>query len=209
MSDLGTVTDWLREFQHGDQHAADRLVTRYFERLVAMSRDEYRKQFGDIPRPVEDEEDAAASAMASFCAAVQDGKIQDVVNRQQLWKLLAKITIRKLYDQRERAQALKRGGGQHAAAPETMEEIVADVTGPQAEAEMRDTYYHAMALLGDSELRRIAELALLGRTRADIADALSVTPRTVYRKLKLIEDKWEIGFPKIREVLRPQADAHL
>ncbi len=62
---------------------------------------------------------------------------------------------------------------------------------PQVEAELADTYRAAMDSLLDPVLKRIAVMDLEGRSRPEIAEALGMTERTVYRKLELIQEKWD------------------
>jgi DNA-directed RNA polymerase specialized sigma24 family protein len=181
MSEQHSVTAWFDGLYQGDEDAATRLVERYLDRLVGLGRQTYRRRFGDIPRPTEDEEDAALSAFDSFCAAVKAGQIRHLQNRHELWGLLVKIMIRKVYDQRDRITAKKRGGrdASMAVATDDLDDFVGQLTGPEALAELRDTYRVAIEKLDDPELRQIAEMDLEGRTRAEIARALKLTERTV------------------------------
>src|SRR4051794_18121905 len=78
MSEQHSVTAWFEGLHKGDAEAMNRLVERYFDLLVGVGRQKYRRTFGDIPRPAEDEEDAALSALDSFCADVKEGRIRDL-----------------------------------------------------------------------------------------------------------------------------------
>lgn len=197
MSESHTVTRLLVGVRAGDEEAIEQLVGLYLDRLAEVGRRTYCRQFTDIPRPVEDEEDAALSALESFCTAVRDGKVEDIVNRRQLWKLLVTITIRKVYDQRERATAKKRGGANGASTySAALEQAVSDLTPPDVAAELADTYREAMRILADEVQRRIASLDLQGKTREEIAEELGVSERTVYRELKDTRQKWEAHFAR-------------
>lgn len=110
-----SVTHLLADLKGGDQQAADELVKRYLERLIGVGRATYLRKFHNIPRPDEDEVDAAISAIKSFLKGQRKGKFPQCQDRNSLWNLLVKITVRKVYDQRERARAKKRGGGGKAA----------------------------------------------------------------------------------------------
>jgi len=184
----------------GNEEAVEKLVRLYLDKLVGVGRQTYRRKFADVPRPGEDEEDAALSALDSFCAAAREGKVHDLANRHQLWKLLAKITVRKICDQRERATAKKRGGKD--AVPtgltDALGEVVSKLTGPEAAAELADTIRAAMDALDDQELKRIAQMYLNERSPADIAEELGVTERTVYRKLEVIHEHWDRYFADSR-----------
>jgi hypothetical protein len=203
MSDTHTVTNLLVEVCAGDEAAVEKLVHRYLDRLAAVGRQTYRQKFGDVPRPVEDEEDAALSALKSFWARASDGRVHHLANRQQLWSLLVKITIRKIYDQRERALAQKRGRTAAVSAADGLEQVLSQLPPPEAEAELEDTRRAALAALDDPalgdpklrrKLRRIAEMDLEGRTRKEIAESVKLHERRVYGKLKLIREHWNQTF---------------
>jgi DNA-directed RNA polymerase specialized sigma24 family protein len=195
MSEGHTVTGWVAEICAGNEDAARKLVELYLKRLVRLGNQTYERTFGKVPRPAEDEEDAALSALDSFCARARAGKVHDLANRNQLWKLLVTITVRKIYDQRKRATALKRGGTDGQGAAAGVEQAISKLPAPDAQAELADTYRAAMdALDGDPELTKIAEMELEGRTRAEIAKALGLTDRTIYRKLQVIHDQWNRFF---------------
>ena len=196
-----TITGLLADICAGDEEALEKVVDLFLDRLVGVARQTYRQRFGDIPRPVEDEEDAALSALNSFCARARDGKIPKLTNRRHLWKLLVKITIGKVYDQRDRATAKKRGGmakkrrgKDPLGAAEALSQVVSKLTGPDVHAALEDTIRAAMRELVDPELKRIAEMELNGSSCAEIAEALGFTERTVYRKLELIHEHWDRHF---------------
>jgi len=191
MLNSGSVTDWLQAIEGGNDEFFNHLVERYSQKLVAIARKKYSGKFGNIPRPEGDEEDAVQCAWLSFWARTRDGRIHGVINRHQLWKLLVTITIRKVYDQRERATAQKRGGAGKPASADQLEQLISGLHGPEAQLELKDTYRAAMDVLGDAVLRRIAAMDLEGRSRPEIAEALVMTERTVYRKLELIHEKWD------------------
>jgi DNA-directed RNA polymerase specialized sigma24 family protein len=197
MSQAHTITGLLAGVSDGDEKAIEKLVHVYLDRLVGVGRRKYRS-LGNIPRPVEDEEDAALSALDTFCGRAREGKIQDLANREQLWALLVKITIRKVYDQRERATAKKRRGKDPPGSAAALDQVISELPGPQAEAELKDTYRAAMDLLTDPDLKRIAEMDLEGRNRAEIAEGLGLTERTVYRKLQVIREHWDRFFANDR-----------
>jgi DNA-directed RNA polymerase specialized sigma24 family protein len=196
MCECHTVTGLLAGVCAGDEEAINRLVALYLDRLAAVGRRTYRSEFANVSRPAEDEEDAALSALESFCAAARHGKVKVIVNRRQLWKLLVTITIRKVYDQRERATAKKRGGvnGVSVRSAAALEQAVSDLPAPDVVAELADTYREAMRILADDGQRRIASLDLQGKTREEIAQELGVTERTIYRELKDTREKWEAHF---------------
>jgi hypothetical protein len=90
---------WLRGLATGDANAASLLWQRYYHELVELA----RARLGKTPRRVIDEEDVAVSVFRCLCEGATSGKFAAVVNRQELWQLLATITIRKVIDQKRRS----------------------------------------------------------------------------------------------------------
>ena len=105
----GSITHWLGDLRGGDLAAAQPLWERYFSKLVVLARAKLVRQ--RQPRVEADEEDAALSAFNSFCAGVAQGKFPRLADREDLWKILMTITVRKAYAQVQRQKRLKRGGG--------------------------------------------------------------------------------------------------
>ena len=58
-----------------------------------------------------------SSAFESFRAGAEQGQFPDVGDREDLWRLLAVITVRKAQAQARRHRRLKRGGGLSSARP--------------------------------------------------------------------------------------------
>ena len=93
----GSVTRWIGELKSGGDFAVQHLWERYFERLVRLARK--KLQGTRRPRIVEDEEDAALSAFDSFCRGVDRGRFARLADRDDLWRLLVVLTLRKALDQ--------------------------------------------------------------------------------------------------------------
>src|SRR5207237_8589108 len=91
MASKGSVTRWVGQLQAGDQEAAQHLWERYFRRLVGLA----RRKLRDAPRRAADEEDVALSAFDSFCRGAQRGRFPQLLDRDNLWRLLVVITARK------------------------------------------------------------------------------------------------------------------
>lgn len=187
-----SVTNWFANLKNGREDAVNRLYNHFFEKLVRVGQKQYRNTFAGTSCPVEDEEDAALSALNTFVAKVRRGEVEDIAHCDQLWGLLVTITIRKVYRQRERANAKARGGGAYAS--DDIDGLVSELPGPEVVAELADTYRTAMAAIEDDSLRSLAAMELEGRTRPEMAAATGYTERTVYRKLQLIHKKWDTRF---------------
>ncbi len=87
----GSVSEWIACLKQGDQSAAQDLWERYFKQLMRLS----HGKLCVIPLAVCDEEDVALSAFESFCRAASSGRYPNLVDRENLWKILVAITARK------------------------------------------------------------------------------------------------------------------
>jgi len=199
--DYGSVTRWLGELRAGGQEAAQPLWDRYFERLVILARARLRALHAATADA--DEEDAALSAFDSFCAGAARGRFPQLADRDDLWRLLVTITVRKVLDQAARQRRQKRGGGrvrneadlggQGGSPAMALEQFVGAEPTPEFAAFVAEEYRNRIAALPDDTLRQVANWKLEGYTNDEIAARLGCALRTVANKLKLIRLKWEGG----------------
>jgi hypothetical protein len=108
----GSVTRLIERAKLGGDTAAKHLLDRYFERLVQVARNKLRAK--GHRGGAADEHDAAASAFDSFCLSLARGRFPKLSNRDDLWRLLAVLTLRKASDLADRENAEKRGGVFHS-----------------------------------------------------------------------------------------------
>jgi DNA-directed RNA polymerase specialized sigma24 family protein len=190
-SDEGSVTVLLGRLRGGDAAAsADataRLWGRYFGALVRLA----RTRLPGTARRAADEEDIALSALDSFCRGEAAGRFPDLEGRDDLWRLLATITLRKVRDAIEYEGRKKRGSGRPGDAAVALDELFARDPSPEVAAQFADLLSHLIGRLDDGVMRRLAVLKLEGHTEEEMAAALGVSPRTVRRKLDLIRRLWE------------------
>ena len=191
------VTQWLVRLGQGNQRAAQALWERYFAKLVYYA----RRKLGGLPRRAADEEDAALSAMHSFCRGMAARRFE-VSDRDDLWKLLVTITARKASAQRRRHLAVKRGGGrvrgesvfQRLERDDGREPGIAGVLGreptPELAGMVADDCRALLERLGDETLRNVALLTLQGYSTEEIAKRLCCVRRSAERKPQRIRDTW-------------------
>ena len=191
MLDPGSVTLLLERLRAGDPEvsadATARLWARYFGALMELA----RKRLPGTARRAADEEDIALSALDSFCRGEAAGRFPDLGDRDALWRLLATITLRKVRDAIEYEGRKKRGAGRAGESTGVLDELLARDPSPEMAAQLADLLRHLIDRLGDEVMRRLAELKLQGHTEEEMAAELSVSPRTVRRKLELIRRLWE------------------
>ncbi|CAN5219187.1 ECF-type sigma factor [soil metagenome] len=177
----GSITGWVQRLAAGDADAAGPIWDRFYQRMVALAS-------GRLPRAKEDAEDVALSAFFQFCRAANEQRFARLANREDLWHLLVVLTARKAIDWRKRQSALKRGvptGELHEALP-------GPDLDPALDAVLKEEVRTLFERLDDEDLRTIAQLKLEGHTVEEIAQRLTCTTRTVFRRLSLIRDLWEL-----------------
>src|SRR5262245_55876712 len=103
-----SVTRLIGQLAGGDSdEAARQLSDRYFDQIVRLARARLRA----APGGQADDEGVALSAFGRLCRGVAAGRFPRLSGRDELWRLLATITARKVIDQIQREGRQKRGGG--------------------------------------------------------------------------------------------------
>jgi DNA-directed RNA polymerase specialized sigma24 family protein len=186
----GSVTQWISALKQGDQAAASGLWASYFRRLVGLARARLR----DVPRRMADEEDVALSAFDSFCRRAQAGSFRSLNDRNDLWQILALITVRKAVDLRNYEGRRSRSNGQVRSLTELTQEVLDTVGGdeptPELAAQFAEEFQRLIEQLGDPTLRSVAIFKLHGYTNDEIASRLGCVTSTVERKLARIRGMW-------------------
>jgi DNA-directed RNA polymerase specialized sigma24 family protein len=187
----------LRSDEPAVREVAARLVWgRYFQELLILARNHLSARI----RGREDEEDVLQSMYKSFCIRQRRGDF-DLANRDELWNLLVRITLRKARNtanrhlqgkrdvRREDAEAADRPGED---LPGTiLDRIDSDGPTPAEAALLNEALERRFQMLKDPDLRQIALWKLEGYTNPEIAARLDCTLRTVERKLERIRTYWE------------------
>ena len=197
-SSADSVSQWLENLKRGESRAAQKLWERYVERLIRLA----RKELGDVPRRVADEEDVVVAAFANFCRGVKNGRFPKLDDRDDLWQVLVMLTERKAIDQRRRLTAERRGGGDvrgesAVGAPHSTEPQGAGLAGipdreptPAFAAMVAEQFDRLLARLNDETLQRIALDKMAGYTNEEIAERLGTALRNIERRLQLTRRIW-------------------
>jgi DNA-directed RNA polymerase specialized sigma24 family protein len=177
----------------------ERVWRRYFQRLVRLA----GARLPGHCRRAFDEEDVALSAFKSFCDRAGRGQFPQLSDRDDLWRLLATLTIRKAASVIRHQARRKRGGGrvlgESGAFPGEMTtescgllaEIPSREPTPEDAARFADTVSHLIDRLEDPTLKTIALRKLEGQSAEQIGALLGTSSRTVDRKLRVIRAVWE------------------
>ena len=184
------MTRWISELKRGDKAAASGLWDSYFRRLMSLA----RARLHDVPRLIADEEDVALSAFDSFCRGAQAGHFRRLHDRNDLWQILALITVRKAIDLRNYEGRQSRGMGRTRSLTELTREGLEMIAGaeptPELAAQFVEEFQRLMEQLEDPSLRSVATLKLEGYTNDEIAARLDCVTSTVERKLARIRGEW-------------------
>ncbi len=190
------ITLWTEELRAGEEVAARHIWNHFASKLT----DAARKKLAPATRRVYDENDAAQSAFHSLCVGVSDGSFPDLTDRDSLWRLLLVITARKVqhrhrYDAQQ-CRDINRTSTDSVFLPVEgnsdvkVERFVSREPTPEFTAEFVDSCECLFDKLNDSQLRSIAQLKVEGHTDNEIAAKLSVSRRTVQRRLEMIRRIW-------------------
>ena len=190
------ITHWISEAQKADSQAAQVIWETYFQKLISYA----RKKMQGMPRRATDEEDVALSAMNSFFDGMHQGRFMPQ-DRDELWKLLATITVRKATRELRRHHAQKRGGGAvrgesvfiggaNESASWGINEVMDAGNLPAMSMQLTATCADMLAQLEDDSLRAIARSRLEGFSNEEIAQRMQISLATVKRRLARIRETW-------------------
>lgn len=179
--------DLLATWQTGNEAAATILVNRYLARLAALARSRLSRR---LQRRI-DPEDIVLSAWRSFFLAARTGRASPDPD-DDLWPLLATITLRKLTRQLKRHHADKRDI--RLEAPEIRGDLIHLAAhgdpSPEHAALLADEIQAILARLTEAQ-REVFILTLQGQGSSQIARQLDCSDRTVRRTLAEIREAVE------------------
>ncbi len=189
MSDSSHVSRWIEEVKVGDSAAASRIWHHYFDRLIRS----VRHQLLGANRAVSDEEDIVLSVFDSFYAAAAQGRFPDLTDRDDLWRLLLRMSARKVIDKRRHDRRQRRGGDAAIHSldqdQEAIIEVIGDEPSPDMVLMMRESVEHLLCEIGVGSLRDLAVAKLEGYSNAELARRFECSERTIERRLHLIREK--------------------
>jgi DNA-directed RNA polymerase specialized sigma24 family protein len=142
----------------------------------------------------------ALSAFHSFCERVGRGQFPQLADRDDLWRILVTITVRKVAETVRHQTRLKRGGGAvmnqsvyvgDDEIDEGMTRVLSSEPTPEAAAQLAEDYERLLDKLKDATLETVALRRLEGHSREEIAAELGTSVRTIDRKLILIRLTWQ------------------
>lgn len=191
MSQSENVSHWIDLIKEGNATAADQIWHHYFDRLVRS----VRRNLRDQNRGMSDEEDIVISVFESFYRAAENNRFPDLLDRDDLWRLLLKMSARKIVDKRRHDRRQRRGAGVRvqsldgAGRDEEVLQAIGDEPTPEMALILEESIERLLAHLGVGQLREIAVAKLEGFSNAEIAQRCECSERTIERRLHLIREK--------------------
>lgn len=189
----GSITRALAALRLQNEQSAELLWKRFFERLCGYAESRlYRRH-----RKLVDPDQIASDAFMALLDGVKNHRFEQVRNRDELWQMLTLIASRKTIASQRQLDRQKRGGGKVRGLSScggrnanVLEEFISGDLTPDAIVELEDLSRCLLAALPNDVIRKVAVLRMAGHANAEIAEKLSLTERTIERKLKLIREIW-------------------
>lgn len=185
----------LMQYQAGQTQAAAEIFDRYVERLIALARTRISPK---LRRRI-DPEDVVQSAYRSFFVHARNDEYQ-LTRSGDLWRLLARTTLNKLYGQIEKATACKRSVGREMPGEVALDDIQArepSVVEVVAIGEQLQLILDGLS----SDEQLVLSATLQGQSVAEISTSFGKSERTVRRLLKHARQQFEDRLLR-RETLR-------
>lgn len=183
-----TITQWIQGIKGGDEHAAAMIWERFFARVCSLA----HQRLGSVPRAPIDSEDVALSAIHALYRGARDDRFRQLESRQDLWNLLAMITIRKSIDAGRRSQVREEVSGR--SGPD-VNELVDPLSllggGDSFGLDALCATGREMIDLLEEKLRPVAMLRLEGYSNVEIAEKLGRSLPTIERYLRMIRYQWQ------------------
>jgi eukaryotic-like serine/threonine-protein kinase len=164
--------------QHGNSQAATAIFDRYVQRLLALA----RARIGPKLRRRIDADDVVQSAYRSFFVHASNGEYA-LTESGDLWRLLASVTLHKLYGQVELHTAARRSMNREDAVNQISanDRAAPEPTAAEIIAITEQLQLVSKRLTADE--RTVLTANLQGDSVATIAKAIQKSPRTVRRLL--------------------------
>jgi RNA polymerase sigma factor (sigma-70 family) len=188
-----SALQWIRAHRQGDEEAAGKLWKRYALRVEKLASAWLRRSA--CPATF-DEQDVAISTFEEIFSAIEAGRFREVDTSDELWRLMAIITVRKAKDRLRGELARKRRGepGTQTVSLDDTDlalDVPSDDPTPEVAAMMAEQLQHLLTAVEDAELERLVVLKLDGYTNDEIGRAMGYSRSSVQRMLRTVRRLWE------------------
>jgi DNA-directed RNA polymerase specialized sigma24 family protein len=181
----GSITCWLGTLCDDEETASGKLWDRLQRRLLRLA----RRALADVSRGMCDEEDIALAAFVDFFRGVKVGAFPELANRNDLWRLLVRITYRRAadYQRTQENRLLKSGVWKRHDLDDRV--LAASNATTQEAVDLKDWLDTLLKRLDDENLCQVALLKLEGYTNREIARLSGSSLRTVERRIALVRER--------------------
>ena len=175
----------IRRWRNGDEDAARDLFERYVRRLTRLA----EQQLGAPLASRLDGEDVVQSVFRTFFRRCARGEFK-IESSAQTWRLLVRITLRKSWAKARHHTAAIRDLGAETVSDRSawFEETVSRTPSPHEATTLADELEFVLRGLPPAYVQMV-EMRLQGYTAAEIADQMGVSRQTVYRVLRLLQER--------------------
>ncbi len=198
MGSTGSLTIRIQHLRSPDVRERDEAARVIWDHFESRLRSLVRLHLDNRVRCREDEQDILQSMYASFCHGQLEGKASPA-SRQELWKLLVRITLCKVVNTANRHLAARRDVRRERPAANRpaesglfphwmLDHVDRAQPGPDEKVVAIEELDRILQAL-DEDHRRIVIWKLDGYTNAEIAAMLGRTVRCVELKLQLIRKR--------------------
>ena len=197
----GSVSRHIHDARLGRVIALEQLTEKYWNRLVGFARSKMTPHL----KQIEDEDDIANRVLTEFFDGIGNGKYKGLSNRNQLWRMLAKMTVRRVIDHFDKFTAQKRGGGNVKHAGNFEKDVSSSIRGvpeislneidPHLGAALKESYTNLFQSLDDPKDRKIVTWHLEGLSDKQIAW------RLLFTSTKSVRNRLEKIFQRLRDDL--------
>jgi ECF sigma factor len=202
MSSVGSLTMRIQHLRSPDVRQRDEAARVIWDHFEARLRSLVRRHLDNRIRRREDEQDILQSMYASFCHGQVEGK-DSPASRQELWRLLVRITLCKVVNTAHRHLAAcrdvrrERGLGGRADDDDLfpfwmLDHVDRMQPGPDEKIAAIEELERLLQAL-PQDLRQVVLWRLDGYTNGEIATMLGRTVRSVELKLQLIRKRLVFG----------------
>jgi RNA polymerase sigma factor (sigma-70 family) len=165
----------VKRLGEGDDSAATAVFEKYFKRMVRLA---HRRQAPNL-RARFDAEDIAQSALRTFFGRAREGQFE-VTCADDLWSLLATITLRKLSFQTRKHRSKKRTVTREITPDSNGRADAIELTAPDAAALLVEQLDVLLKKL-PQQYRKMVLLRVKGFSVPEVAEMVDCCERTVFR----------------------------
>ncbi len=180
------ITLWIRKVRNGDETAFTKLFNLYSQRLKSYLRTKLTAK----DRAEGFEEDLASECLSNIWRDLTEGRLNKVTNRGELWFAMMRIGMSKATD-RKRYLSRRKRLFETVGLMASLNYGDLDSNQTIVDFELFDDWEGFLRTIEVKELREIARLAMDGLGVDELVERFDVVPKTIQRKLDLIQKHWE------------------